>query len=91
MKNINIKKKNILKEKPPFFFFFFFKNSLLLRGGGGTHAPKDPLIKCFCLFTYTSGLIEDKICRIFFVVVDLLSLKLLMFRLIILERSECTR
>ena len=49
--------------------------------------PQDPFIKCFCLFTCTSGLIEG---RIIFVVVDLLSLKLLIFRLIISERSECT-
>ena len=49
--------------------------------------PQDPFIKCFCLFTCTYGLIEG---RIIFVVVDLLSLKLLIFRLIISERSECT-
>ena len=42
--------------------------------------PQTPFVKCFCLFTCTSGLIEDKIYRIFFVVVDLLSLKLLIFR-----------
>ena len=47
--------------------------------------PQDPFIKCFCLFTCTSGLIEG---RIIFVVVDLLSLKLLIFRLIISERSD---
>ena len=49
--------------------------------------PQDPFIKCFCLFTRTSGLIEG---RIIFVVVDLLSLNLLIFRLFISERSECT-
>ena len=49
--------------------------------------PQDPFIECFCLFTCTYGLIEG---RIIFVVVDLLSLKLLIFRLIISERSECT-
>ena len=90
MKNINIKN-IILKEKPPFRYFFFKKFFASQGGGGGDSCPQDPLIKCFCLFTCTSGLIEDKICRIFFVVVDLLSLKLLIFRLIILERSECTR
>ena len=49
--------------------------------------PQDPFIECFCLFTCTYGLIEG---RIIFVVVDLLSLKLLIFWLIISERSECT-
>ena len=49
--------------------------------------PQDPFIKCFCLFTCTSKLIEG---RIIFDVVDLLSLKLSIFRLIISERTECT-
>ena len=49
--------------------------------------PQDPFIKCFCLFTCTFKLIEG---RIIFDVVDLLSLKLSIFRLIISERSECT-
>ena len=58
-----------------------------MGGGGGALMPQDPFIKCFCLFTCTYGLIEG---RIIFVVVDLLSLKLLIFRLVISERSECT-